>query len=79
MPFGSRTLIGFIISVNHQPELPVSRLKRVEQLIVSKPVIPEEMITLYLWSARYYHHPIGEVFATAIPTPSRKCHLELRR
>ncbi len=79
VPFGSRTLIGFIISTNHQSSLPVNRLKRIKQFIDKEPVIPESMIKLYLWSARYYHHPVGEAFSTAIPTALRKGHLDLRR
>ncbi len=36
------------------------------------PLIPADLLTLLTWSSRYYHHPIGEVMATALPTQLRK-------
>ena len=71
VPFGRSTRIGVVIGTG-ESTLARSRLKSVTELLDPQPVLPAEIVDLIQWAASYYHHPIGEVFATALPVQLRK-------
>jgi len=54
------------------PSVDVSKVKPVEQLLDSSPQVPADIIDLIKWAAGYYHHPLGEAWATALPVAMRK-------
>jgi len=43
------------------------RLKAVREALDSQPVVDRGLLDALIWSAAYYHHPIGEVLTTALP------------
>ncbi len=47
--------------------VPVDRLKDALVLIDDEPVLDHDLYSVLKWAADYYHHPIGEVLATALP------------
>ncbi len=51
------------------------RLKHVLSILDEQPLLSEELLTLLRWAAQYYHHPIGEVMAAALPGALRKGRL----
>ena len=67
VPLGNRRLTGYILSV--WPEIPVTdfALKAICALLDEAPLFPVRQIPLFRWLAEYYHYPIGEVIATALP------------
>ena len=70
VPFGSRTLIGVVVEGLEEPTAPLAKaakLRPLTELIDGQPLLPDELFGLLLWAARYYHHPIGEVFDAALP------------
>ena len=67
VPFGRGKTIGVLLETTHTSELPLSRLKRVLAVIDDEPVFDEVLMKLLRWSADYFHHAPGEVFATALP------------
>lgn len=70
IPFGNRKLVG--IAVDYQPAtVAIRQLKSVISVIDSLPVFSKSMFELVFWAAQYYHHPIGEAFATALPVALR--------
>lgn len=71
VPFGARRLTGVVVG---RPESPATQaaLRPVDAVLDPAPLLPDELYTLLVWAARYYHHPIGEVFATALPGPMRE-------
>ena len=47
-------------------------MRNVVSVLDATPLIPADLLALLTWSSRYYHYPIGEVMATALPTQLRK-------
>ena len=67
VPFGKQEKIGFIHDIVSNTTVPASKLRTVSKIIDDKALINNELLTLISWVAKYYHHPIGEVYATAVP------------
>ncbi|WP_417550952.1 replication restart helicase PriA, partial [Methylophaga sp.] len=65
--FGSRQLIGIVISIKPIAEKAVDKLKKIDQQIDKQAFLPNEIMQLVQWVSRYYHHPIGECFQAALP------------
>lgn len=63
--FAGRQLVGLIQRIHTSPTL--TTLKTIEALLDTEPVLPADLWQLLHWASRYYHHPIGEVFFTALP------------
>ena len=72
VPFGSRTVTGYLVKVCQDSELPESALKHAETILDDTPLVPATMLQLCDWAARYYQHPPGEVFAAAFPAALRQ-------
>ena len=68
-PFGRRKLVGIVVS-NYASEGEF-KLKSVEQVLDQECCIDTSMLKLLRWASAYYHHPIGEVFAAALPARLR--------
>lgn len=67
VPFGNRTLVGVVIEITDKSDLPTEKIKAVRELIDTEALFPEALFNTLIWAANYYHHPIGEVFALALP------------
>ncbi len=52
-------------------EVPPGRLKPILEVLDPTPVLDAAALELLGWAARYYHHPIGEVLAGALPKALR--------
>jgi primosomal protein N' (replication factor Y) len=68
VPFGRRTMIGIVLNTASETTYPAEKLKSIGNKLDSTPIISPILIRLCLWASDYYHHPIGEVFSTALPT-----------
>lgn len=71
VPFGSRKVVGILISLSSHSDLPRNRLKAAIELLDEQPVLPDASLQLLLQAAAYYHHPVGEVIAAALPVALR--------
>ena len=71
-PFGRTRRIGVVIASGGPSGVTVDRLKPIAAAIDAEPVLDPETLSLLERAARYYHHPIGEVIATALPALLRK-------
>jgi len=71
VPFGQRRLIGVAMEMAAGSELPDERLKPVLEALDAQPVFDPATLALLGWAADYYHHPIGEVLAAALPKALR--------
>jgi primosomal protein N' (replication factor Y) len=65
IPFQNRELVGVLLEV--VTEETTFRLKTVLEILDQEPVVPADILQLCLWSANYYHHPVGMVLETALP------------
>ena len=73
VPFGKNGLrIGIIITLANTTEVPEHKLKKALMLLDEKPLFSTKDLELIQWASHYYHHPIGDVVFTAIPSSLRK-------
>ena len=70
-PFGNRKLVGVVVGAADNSDLPASKLKKISEVLESEPVLPTGLLDLLKWASTYYHHPLGEVVSTALPTVLR--------
>ncbi|HEY0633855.1 MAG TPA: primosomal protein N', partial [Gammaproteobacteria bacterium] len=67
VPFGRGECVGVLVEVVPHSEVPAERLRPAAAILDDQPLLPEELLALLAWSCSYYHHPPGEVYATALP------------
>ena len=65
VPFGRRTLTGYILGTPAVP--PTGELKEVRAVLDREPLFTGRDLEFYRWIAAYYLHPLGEVIRTALP------------
>jgi primosomal protein N' (replication factor Y) len=70
VPFGTRELVGVVEGVG-QVEDPAA-LRQALAWLDPTPLIDGELARSLHWLARYTHAPLGEVIATALPSPLRR-------
>ncbi len=72
VPFQSGARIGFLIEVAEDSPIAPHRLRRAIDLPDRVPVIEARQLGLLSWASDYYHHPLGEVLAQALPSSLRR-------
>jgi primosomal protein N' (replication factor Y) len=70
--FGRRRLTGLVMATAASSDLPPARLKRVDALLDDTPLLDARSLWLIRFASDYYHHPVGEVAATALPVLLRQ-------
>ncbi|HWN99941.1 MAG TPA: primosomal protein N' [Blastocatellia bacterium] len=70
VPFGQKTVTGFIVALHEDPAGEVARsdIKDVEELIDEAPIITREILELTRWVSDYYFAPWGECIRAALPS-----------
>ena len=71
VPFGRQRLIGVVVEHAVDSAVPEARLKPIAAVLDTVPVLAAEVLELVRWASDYYHHPLGEVIATALPKAVR--------
>ena len=71
VPFGRQRLIGVVMAKAASSQIAPGRLKPVLEVLDAEPVLDQSALDLLTWAADYYHHPIGEVVAGALPKALR--------
>ncbi len=71
VPFGRGSKIGVVVAEVEQSDQPADKLKEAA-LIADLPPLPADWLELCGFCARYYHHPLGQVMAFALPPLLRK-------
>lgn len=72
VPFGPRTMVGYLLRVGETDIADPTLLKPALALLDPKPLLSANDCAILSWASRYYHHPLGEVFATAFPALLRQ-------
>ncbi len=72
VPFGRQETVGVVLGVTAESDLPREKLKSIRRLLDAVPLLPPMLMELLTWASAYYHHPIGEVMATALPVLLRR-------
>jgi primosomal protein N' (replication factor Y) len=66
VPFGRRTVTGYLIGPARETDLP--EIKHILDVLDETPLFPAAMIPFFEWIAAYYMHPLGQVINTALPS-----------
>jgi primosomal protein N' (replication factor Y) (superfamily II helicase) len=66
VPFGERTVTGFVVASAAPPAGEVVA-KDIEEVVAGEPAFDEAMIGFGRWVAEYYQAPLGEVLRAALP------------
>ncbi len=72
VPFGNSKRVGILLAIKNTTDVEPVKLKPIVEILDKKPLLSKEILKLALWSADYYHHPIGEVFNTILPSLLRQ-------
>ena len=72
VPFGRGDRNGLIVALGEEGEVDPARLKPVHHIQRSVPALPADWLALVAFVARYYHAPLGEVVALALPPGLRR-------
>ncbi|BCX88741.1 primosomal protein N' [Methylomarinovum tepidoasis] len=72
VPFGRGTRTGVLMGLAAHSQVQGERLKPALEILDPQPLLRETDLQLLQWAARYYHHPIGEVVAAALPALLRQ-------
>lgn len=72
VPFGRRQLVGYVLGLSVTTAVPAERLRPIARLLDARPLLGADDLHLLRWAADYYHHPLGEVLASAFPALLRR-------
>ncbi|HEY1076705.1 MAG TPA: primosomal protein N' [Fontimonas sp.] len=72
VPFGRRELVGIAVRAPYEGEADAATLRPIGAVLDASPLLPTELLALCEWAAGYYHHPLGEVLAAALPGRLRR-------
>ena len=71
VPFGNKSIIGIVVKKVSKP-LSLKGLKEIIEITDDHIAFDKSEFKTILWASDYYHHPIGEVFFSFLPTLLRK-------
>jgi primosomal protein N' (replication factor Y) len=72
VPFGRRKVTGMLLRTAAESGLPAAKLRRALKVLDAEPILDESDLWLIRFASEYYHHPIGEVVAAALPALLRQ-------
>jgi primosomal protein N' (replication factor Y) len=72
VPFGKKQAVGIIVEVTDSSEVPAVRLKTALCVLRDLPPLADEDLQLMRFASDYYHHPLGAVVMSALPTRLRR-------
>ena len=71
VPFGKKSIVGIVVKKISNPNS-LKGLKEITSITDNHSCFDKSIFNTILWASEYYHHPIGEVFFSFIPTLLRK-------
>jgi len=72
VPFGRGEQVGVVLGLANESSIPVEKLKHCAEMLDDTPLLSAADVWLIRFTSNYYHHPIGEVVAAALPTLLRR-------
>ena len=72
VPFGRKKVTGVVLAQKDKSHF--EKLKQVEEVLDNEALLSNDILEFLMWSANYYHHPVGEVINNAIPKNLRNGH-----
>ena len=71
VPFGSKSIVGIVVKKIAKPKS-LKGLKEIISIADEHSCFNGSIFEAIIWASDYYHHPIGEVFFSFMPTLFRK-------
>lgn len=70
VPLGRRHVTGYVLGTAPSPDAgdAAFTIRSITEVLTTAPFFPKSLVPFYRWIARYYHHPIGEVIRTGLPS-----------
>ncbi len=72
IPLGKRSVVGWVAGAAAHSTLAPHQLRPCQMVLDTDPLLDPASLALVHWTAHYYHHPLGRVLATALPTLLRE-------
>ena len=70
--FGPRSQVGLVLSHASESDLAPAKIRRCREVLDEVPLLTDAELRLIRFTSDYYHHPIGEVVAAALPAILRQ-------
>ncbi|CAL4319328.1 primosomal protein N' [Buchnera aphidicola] len=67
VPFRSKELIGIVLSIYTNVNIDEKKYKFIKSIIDKKSLYTNLLLDILLWSSKYYHCPVGDVFFSVLP------------
>jgi len=67
VPFGRKTMVGLVVELAAESEVPASKLRSAERILRDIPPLGGDWLELVRFCSKYYQCPLGEVVAAAMP------------
>lgn len=67
VPFGNRTITGYILGLSSSPPQDVAIVKPIIDILDSVPIFDEKRLKFLKWVSSYYFAPLGEVLSLMHP------------
>ncbi len=72
VPFGKRAVTAIISAVTSESSVESSKLRPAKALLDEQPLYTEAQLSLLIWAAGYYQHPVGEVLPLGLSPGERR-------
>ena len=72
VPFGRRQQVGLVLDQADDTNLPADKVRRCTRTLDEQPLLSADDLWLIRFTSDYYHHPVGEVVASALPALLRQ-------
>ncbi|MDH3577483.1 MAG: primosomal protein N' [Gammaproteobacteria bacterium] len=72
VPFGRRQQVGLVLGHSDESSLPAGKIRRCDATLDESSLLAAVDLRLIRFTSDYYHHPIGEVVAAALPALLRQ-------
>lgn len=72
VPFGRRKVVGLVVRLATTSQVSTGRLKDLQAILDSEPLLDGKSMSLIEWTANYYQFPLGAALFSALPPLLRK-------
>ncbi len=72
VPFGRKQQVGLVLDQADETSLPANKIRHCSRTLDEQPLLSPDDLWLVRFTSDYYHHPVGEVVASALPALLRQ-------
>ena len=75
IPFGSRTLKGYVVELTDEAEFAVDKIRELKGIVTDGVAIESQLIALAAWMKKNYGATMNQALKTVLPVKKKaKCH-----